>query len=204
MRGKRWRLLACGGVLAALIVVAVPTVSAAAVVVEEPTGWRWFECVKASPKNTGSFQGNNCAGSSGSGIKYTLREGLAQGRPFRGKVKGTKNRPILIEIDNPLAQTAIECKSGSDTGEYGLPAEFRNIALTLTKCAVGAQPCTSPAAASGETQLAPLRGEIGRSSRWVSVEEFEKHYVLGNRPELGVKLAKRERPRWDDSRIQLR
>lgn len=150
MRHIRSLALAVGGALIFAGVVAASS-SAAGV----PT---WYECAKASPKNTGEYTNKTCTEPSEAGKgAYVLKEGIGKGKAFKGK-----GGLAVLHVKTWLGDNKVECAASKDSGELGLPNLEKNVTVIFSKCvALGTYSCASPGAKKGEIKISGLEGELG-------------------------------------------
>ena len=118
----------------------------------------WFECAKAEPKNTGTFNNKTCteANEAGTG-KYVLQEGLGKGKELKGK-----GGPAVLHVKTWLGDNTVECAKSKSLGKEALPNLEKEVSITFSKCvALGTHKCTSAGAKTGEVKLTGLKGELG-------------------------------------------
>ena len=137
---------------------------------------KWFECVKAEPKNTGEWTEKNCktAATPGTG-KYVLKEGV-------GKAKATKSKggPAVLSVKFWAGDDEVKCGSSKSEGTPEAPNFLKKISITYKKCGSLGAPCKSTGAKSGEIKMSGLEGELG--------------YIKGTSSTVGIKLMSETEP----------
>ena len=125
----------------------------------------WYECAKASPKNTGDYSSSKCTTMSEPGKgKYVLQPGVGKKKPFKGKGKPKKNAPpsLTLNVVEPGAgDQKVECTGYTDTGTAALPNIEEKVSVDFTGCEAFQKKCTTAGAAEGEIQINGLKGELG-------------------------------------------
>ncbi len=158
-------LVACLVCIVAVIGCVMATAASAAA----PT---WFECAKASPKNTGNYKDKACSEASTPGQGgYVLKVGLGNkdvGKTFKGK-SGEVNLHVASWLHESFvcAETEndcrVKCKKASITGKDVLPSSEVEVQIVFSTCTLfTSTKCTSPGAAkAGEIRTSTLSGELG-------------------------------------------
>jgi hypothetical protein len=127
----------------------------------------WGACLKAEPKNTGSFSDKACSAPSEPGKgKYELVGGsVGKGKPF--KVKGIGNQTLHIVVPG-TGDVPITCKKLKGSGQPVAPNAEREVALEFKKCTTleGKVPCENVGRETIKTNplsgvLAEVEGKIG-------------------------------------------
>lgn len=156
-----------GAVWACLVLIVVVAVVLAAQASALPAP-AWFECVKASPKDTGDYTSKTCSQESQPGAgKYALKEGVGKDKEIKGKAEGVVihdkawQPPAENECGPHDEECTLACKSGKYQGREALPNLEKNVIITYSKCQFGDLECSSPDAQPGEVKTKPLRGELG-------------------------------------------
>ena len=131
---RRIKFLGLAGVvLVATLGVLATTASAEPV----PT---WFECAKASPKNTGNENNKTCTEKNETGTgKYELKEGVGKAKAFKGKAKGL----VGFKVKSPQGTFPITCESIKGSATPALPNLEKNVNLTLGKCEFVGEKCST-------------------------------------------------------------
>jgi hypothetical protein len=145
------------------------------------------ECVKASPKNTGNYTDKKCEFVSTPGAgKYSRREGVGAGGGWTAKT-APGGYPTQLKVKGPFAEIEVSCKKAVASGNYALPDSLTNVKLNWSKCKsnVGASPCTSEGASTGEIRLSAAKGEVGYlelrgNERPAIGEDFQGEPTLGH------------------------
>lgn len=139
----------------------------------------WYECVKASPKNSGDYKNKTCSEASEAGKgAYVLKEGIGKGKEFKGK--GGKT---VLHVKTWLGDDTVECASSKDSGKLELPNLERDVTVSYSKCVAleaSTRVCTSPGAKKGEIKISGLEGELG--------------ILNESGPEVGLKLVSEANP----------
>ena len=170
----------------AVIVVASGCMLTTSAAANAPT---WFECAKASPKNTGNYIDKACneASTPGQG-GYVLKVGLGNkgvGKAFKGK-SGEVNLHVASWLPESFVcaemgnDCRVKCKKASITGKDVLPSSEEDVQIVFSTCTLFVSKCTSPGAfRAGEIRTTVLRGELG---------------YLGEPDAVGVKLESSSSP----------
>ena len=143
----------------------------------------WYECVKASPKNSGDYANKTCSEPSEAGKGgYVLKEGIGKGKEFKGKASGTAEAPAaILHVKTWLGDNKVACESAKSNGKLELPNLERDVTVSYSKCkALGTKTCTSAGAKKGEIKIAGLKGELG--------------YLDETGPVVGLKLESEAHP----------
>ncbi|HUH79867.1 MAG TPA: hypothetical protein VLZ06_00945 [Solirubrobacteraceae bacterium] len=131
----------------------------------------WFECAKASPKNTGNYRDKACAEPSTPGQgAYVLKVGL--GNKDVGKAFKTKSGEVNLHVASWLHESfvcaemendcRVKCKKASMTGRDVLPSSEEEVQIVFSTCTLFTSKCASPGAAKpGEIRTTVLAGELG-------------------------------------------
>lgn len=137
----------------------------------------WYECAKASPKNSGDYANKTCSEPSEAGKGgYVLKEGIGKGKEFKGK-----GGEAILHVKTWLGDDKVICASSKSVGKFALPNLEQDVTVSYSKCkALGTKTCTSPGAKKGEIKIAGLRGELG--------------YLDESGPVVGLKLESEAHP----------
>ena len=137
---------------------------------------KWFECVKAEPKNTGEYSDKECktAVTPGTG-KYVLKEGV-------GKDKATKGKggAAILSVKFWAGDDEVKCGSSKSEGTPGAPNFLKKISIVYKKCESLGAPCKSEGAKGGEIKISGVEGELG--------------YIKGTKSTVGIKLMSETEP----------
>jgi hypothetical protein len=120
----------------------------------------WFACLKAEPKNTGTYNDKACTAKNETGTgKYVLAESL--GKNPTKEVKG-KGGLAVLHVKTWLGDNTVECQKSKSAGKLELPNRMKEVSISFSKCvALTVHKCTSPGAKSGEIKISGLKGELG-------------------------------------------
>jgi hypothetical protein len=145
----------------------------------------WYECAKASPKNTGNFKNKTCSEASEPGKgAYVLKEGVGKGKAFAGK--GGK---AVLHLKTWLGDDTVECASSKETGKAVLPNRETDVTVTYAKClALKERVCTNTGK-KGEIKITGLTGELG--------------YVEESPVSVGLKLESEAHPGPEGELVQF-
>lgn len=117
----------------------------------------WYDCVKASPKNSGDYSNKECTTASAPGKgKYALAPGVGKGKGF----KGTGGESVL-NVKTWLGDETMSCKASSDSGKPAIPNLEKEVTVTFTGCEALSKQCNTTGQATGEIKLSGLKGEFG-------------------------------------------
>ena len=117
----------------------------------------WFECAKAEPKNTGTFNNKTCTEGNEAGTgKYVLKEGLGKGKEMKGK-----GGPAVLHVKTWLGDKTVECLKSKSIGKAELPNREKEVTITFSKCEALEHNCNSAGAKKGEIKISGLKGELG-------------------------------------------
>jgi hypothetical protein len=127
----------------------------------------WGACLKAEPKNTGTFSDKTCSATSEPGKgKYELVAGSV-GKGKRFKVKGIGNQTLHIVVPG-VRDVPITCKKLKGSGQPVAPNAEKEITLEFQKCTTleGEVPCENVARETIKTNalsgvLAEVEGKVG-------------------------------------------
>jgi len=120
----------------------------------------WYECAKASPKNTGNYTTSSCTTLSEPGKGgFELKAGVGKGKVFKGKSVTTEK--VVIHVKGTQGDNTVECKSSADSGKAVAPNLESDVVVVYSKCEALKKVCTSPGAKPGEVKSSPLKGELG-------------------------------------------
>jgi hypothetical protein len=148
------RIRIVGLCLVALLAVAC-LASTSAFGLSTPT---WYQCVKASPKNTGNYKNKTCSEASEAGKgAYALKEGIGKGHEFKGK-----GGEAVLHVKTWLGDDKVICKDSKTSGKFEVPNLERDVSVSYSKCAaLETRVCASAGAKKGEIKISGLRGELG-------------------------------------------
>jgi hypothetical protein len=126
----------------------------------------WGACVKAAPKNTGSYADKLCSVASEPGAgKYELAAGSV-GKGKRSKLKGLGSQ--VLHIVTGSGDVPITCEKLKGTGVPVAPDGVRDVVLEFKKCTTesGLVPCENVARETITTNplagtLAEVEGKVG-------------------------------------------
>lgn len=118
----------------------------------------WYECAKASPKNTGDYKNKTCTEASEPGKGgYVLQEGIGKGKEFKGK-----GGAAVLHVKTWLGDDKVQCASSKDNGKLALPNKEEDVTVVYSKCvALGTKNCSTAGAKKGEIKITGLKGELG-------------------------------------------
>lgn len=152
MKSIRYVVMLC--LVAAFAALALASTASAA---GSPT---WFACIKAEPKNTGTYNDKLCTEKNEGGTgKYVLVESL--GKNPAKEVKG-KGGPAVLHVKTWLGDNTVECQKSKSVGKLELPNRMKEVSITFGKCvALKVHACKSPGAKNGEVKITGLKGELG-------------------------------------------